>query len=243
MNGGMHSLEGLGAPRRLGSGGGGDIEAPSDIAGLLLWYKTEALVSPVNGSPITSWPDASGNGRDGTPGGTGLVYRTGVVNSRAIVEFTGDHLSFTAASLGTAHTVLFVFRPLSGFSDGVVLGGNATGKYAPYLDTTDIYYRAVSTDSPATVAHGGLTTNTAYLLGVVRSGTAVSFYKNGSQLSTTQTLGANTSLTIQQLSGLATDSFELENAQIAEVIVYDTALSTDNRQAIEGYLNQRFSLY
>ena len=242
MQGGMQSLDGLGGERLLGSGG--VPSAPSDISGLLSWYKTEALVSPSDGVAISSWPDSSGSSRTATPGGTGAIYRAGIINSRAVVELGGDHLSFSAAaSLGTAHTTLFVFRPLSGFSDGVVLGGNASGKYSPYIDGTDIYYRALSTDGFVSVAHGGLSTNTAYLLGVVRSGTSVSFYKNGSLLGSPQTLGANTSLTVQQLSGLNGANFELDNCQIAEVAIWDSDLSTGNRQAMEAYFNTRFSLF
>lgn len=240
MNGGMPLLDGL---ERMTRGASAVVDSPDDIAGLVAWYKTESLVGPSNGVAISSWPDASANARTATPNGTGFIYRTNVVNSRAVVEVSGDYAPFTSANLGTAHTVFIVFRPIAGFADAVILGGDAIGKYTPYLDTTDIYYRAVSSEAFVTVAHGGLTTNTAYLLGIVRSGTSVSFYKNASQIGTTQTLAANTALTIVQLSGLAGETLPLNNAQLAEVVIYDSALSASDRQAIETYLNGRFAMY
>lgn len=240
MNGGTQILDGISRARALG-GGGGSPSVPSDISGLLVWWKTESLVGPSNGNPITSWPDASGNSKTATPNGTAFIYRTNVINSRAVVEIQADYAPFTSTNLGTAHTVFIVFRPIVGFSDGVLLGGDAAGKYTPYVDSTDIYYRAQLGDSPVNVAHGGLSNNTAYLLEVVRSGTSVSFYKNGSQLSTTQTLGANTALAVMQLSGNGGGA--LVTGQIAEVFFYDSALSTSDRQAMETYVNGRFSLF
>ena len=240
---GLTGLSGLSSIVGGAGGGGGGVDSPDDIGGLLAWWKTESLVSPSNGNPITSWPDASGNGRTATPNSVGCFYRASAINGRAAIEFQGDYAPFTSANLGTLHTVFVVFKPITGFGDGVILGGSATGRYCPYLDGTDIYYRALLSEAFVSVAHGGLTTNTAYLLGIVRSGTNVSFYKNGSLLGSPQTLAANTALTVVQLSGLAGSPFELQNCQIAEVVVYDSALSTGDRQAIESYLNGRFALY
>lgn len=241
INSGTTTLDGLGV--RIFGSGGGTPTSPSDISGLLFWYKTESLVGPSNGNPISSWPDASGNGRTATPNGTGFIYRTNVVNSRAVVEVASDYAPFTSANLGTSHTVFVVFRPIIGFADGVIIGGNASGKYTPYVDATDMYYRALSSEAFVNAAHGGLSGGTAYLFGIVRSGLSVSFYKNASQLSTTQTLAANTALTVVQLSGLAGGSFNLSNCQIAEVAVWDSALSTSDRQAMESYFNTRFALF
>lgn len=242
INSGTTALDGLGV-RLFGGGGGGGPTSPSDISGLVAWWKTENLVAPTPNQFIASWPDASGNGRTATPAGTGFVYRTSVINSRAVVEINSDDAPFTSANLGTSHTVFIVFRPIAGFNDGVILGGDAIGKYTPYLDTTDVYYRAQSSDGFVSVAHGGLTTNTAYLLEVVRNNTSVSFFKNAAQIGTTQTLGANTSLTIVQLSGLSGGTLPLNAAQIAEVFIYNSALSLTDRQAMETYVNNRFALF
>jgi hypothetical protein len=215
---------------------------PSDITGLLLWWKTP-ISGATNNVAITSWPDSSGNGKTATPNGTGIIYRTGVINGLAVAESAGDYLLFTSTNLGTAHSVFLVIRPKSAFVDGVILGGNANGKYTPYLDATDIYYRPVSTDSFVTVAHGGLTTNTPYLLEIIRNGTSVSFYKNGAQIGTTQTLSANTALAIEEISGTAGANFPVTDLQIAEIFVFDTALSAANRQAMETYVSGRFAFF
>jgi hypothetical protein len=240
MNGGMQTLDGITPNKRLGGGGGGPT-IPSDIAGLLFWYKTP-IAGATNNNPITTWPDSSGTGRTATPNGTGLLYHTAVINGLAVVQDDGDYATFSGASLGTVHTVFVIIRPVVGFVDGVLIGGDALGKYTPYIDTTDIYYRAVGSEAFVTVSNGGLVNNTAYLFEIVRSGTSVSFYKNGSQLSTTQTLAVDTALTVSQLFGIG-GVVVATGIQIAELFAYDSALSTSDRQAMESYVSSRYAFF
>lgn len=241
IKGGIQSLDGLSVC--LYGGGGGGPTVPTDISGLLFWYKADSLGGYVDNQAITSWSDSSGGGLTATPNGVGCKYRASVINSKPAVEFVGDHLTFSSTNLGTSQSVFLVIRPLSGFSDGVFLGGNATGKYAPYIDGTDVYYRPQLADSFVSVAHGGLTTNTGYLIEIVRNGLSVSFYKNAVQIGTTQTLSANTALDVVEISGLAGGVLDLQNMQIAELFVYSTALSTSDRQAMETYVNNRYALF
>ena len=158
MNGGMQILDGITPNKRLS--GGGSPTIPSDIAGLLFWYKTP-ISGASNGVAISTWPDSGSAARDATPAGTGLIYRTNVINGLAVVECSGDYATFSAASLGTAHSTFIVIRPIAGFADGVVIGGDALGKYTPYTDTTDIYYRALGSEAFVTVANGNLSSNTS----------------------------------------------------------------------------------
>ena len=242
MNGGMQILDGITPNKRLS--GGGTPTSPSDIAGLLFWFKTP-ISGATGNNPIAAWPDDSGNGRNVTPqGGSGLIYKTNVINGIATVECSGsgNYGTFTTTSLGTSHTVFIVIRPIAGFSDGVFFGGSALGRYAPYTDTTDIYYRALSTEAFVTVANGGLSNDTPYLFEIVRSGVSVDFFKNGSQLSTTQTLAVNTALSVEELFGIAGGQLS-PIAQIAELFVYDSALSASDRQAMEAYVSGRFAFF
>jgi hypothetical protein len=239
MNGGMQTLDGITPNKRLS--GGSSPTSPIDIAGLLFWYKTP-ISGASNGVAIAAWPDSSSAARDATPNGAGLIYRTAVINSLATVECSGDYATFSAASLGTAHTTFIVIRPKAGFADGVVIGGDALGKYTPYTDTTDIYYRAVGSEAFVTVANGGISADTPYLFEIVRSGVNVDFYKNGVQLSTTQTLAANTALTVSQLFAV-NGQVIASQLQIAEVFVYDSALSTSDREAMESYISDRFAFF
>lgn len=240
MNGGMQTLDGITPNKRLS--GGGTPTIPSDIAGLLFWFKT-----PISGATdnvaISTWPDSSSAARTATPNGTGLIYRTNIINSLAIVDVQNDYALFSSASLGTSQTAFIVLRPIASFNNGAVIGGDANGKYIPFIDATDIYYRAVSTDGFVSVPHGGLTTNTPYLIEIIRSGVSVDFYKNAVQLSTTQTLGANTALTVVQLFGTGGANFPPTFMQFAELFVYDSALSTSDRQAMEAYVSSRYAFF
>ena len=70
----------------------------------------------------------------------------------------------------------------------------------------------------------------------------MSFYKNGTQLSTTQTLGANTALTVNQLLAIGGVA-AANNLQAAEMFAYDSALSTSDRQAMEAYVSTRYAFF
>ncbi len=237
----MQILDGMTPNKRLGGGGGGPT-IPSDIAGLLFWFKTP-IAGAVDGLTFATWPDSSGNGRDATNGGAGIVYHTNIINGLAVVQTTAANFDLSSTALGTAHTVFLVLRPLVGFTDGVYLGGAVIGMYTPYIDATDVYYRPIITDAFVNVAHGGLSTNTPYLIEIVRNGTSVSFYKDAAQLSTAQTLSANTALSVNDVFGVAGGNLSPNNVQVAEIFVYDSALSTSDRQAMETYISNRYAFF
>lgn len=244
MNGGIAQLSGL---ERL-TRGSIVVDTPDDIPGLIGWWKTESLVSPSNGVEISDWPDASGNARTATPvnASNHPTYRTNVVNSRPACEYNADVLDFGSTSFGTSHTLMFAFRTIGSFSgDGYVLLGNQLGVYGLYIDGSNVYY-STHIGGFVTVAHGGYAAATTYIYEIVRNDTTVKFYKNGSQIGTTQTLASNTSLTLQYLGGfnnVGVFQYGPDSMYCAETIAWDTGLNDTDRVAMESYLNTRFAAY
>lgn len=87
---------------------------PSDIAGLVAWYKADAITGKNDGDPITQWDDSSGNARHLANGGA-PNYQTNEINGLPVVRFDGidDSLWRDDASsyiTGTTLTLLAVYR-------------------------------------------------------------------------------------------------------------------------------------
>lgn len=150
---------------------------------------------------------------------SGVAQAATGVESSWCVSFAGaGSVSFTSQNLGTTHTIqAWVYH--SGTS-GVVVGG-ASGHRGLYVDATYITYTAGGTS--VAVAHGGIA-NAWKHVAVVRSGTSVSFYLNGSPAGSTQTLAANNSLSIQYLGRDAAGAYL--TGRVDDVRVHTTALSS-----------------
>lgn len=124
----------------------------------------------------------------------------------------------TTLDIGTIHTsALWVNWQDS--DDGVLLG-QALGDYQFYIDTTDIYYNAVN--DYVSVPRGDLTG--WHHLAVTRNGTSVTFYKDGVQLGTTQTLGGNAASGINSIGAYNNAAYP-SRAIIDDVRVYSRILS------------------
>ena len=64
---------------------------PTDITGLRLWLKADAITGKVDTDPIATWPDSSGNGFDigQATSAKQPLYRTNQLNGLPIVRFDG----------------------------------------------------------------------------------------------------------------------------------------------------------
>lgn len=83
------------------SGGGGGAFSPSQIAGLQLWLKANAITGLNDNDPVANWNDSSGNGRDLSQGTAASrpTFRTSQVNSLPAVDFDGTDDVLTRASV------------------------------------------------------------------------------------------------------------------------------------------------
>jgi len=170
----------------------------------------------------TKATDFSGNGNTGTLAGSTLPSWINGKRGKAL-SFDGStgKVSFSAISMGTTNSAtLWVDYQDTG--DGVLLG-DTSGNYFFYVDQTNVYYSA-GLGNFVTVAHGGLPAGQWTQLGVSRSGSTVTFYKNGVQLGSPQTLTSNSSLSISTIGSYSDSSFPAQ-AKIDDVRVYNRVLS------------------
>lgn len=224
------------------------------------WLKADALVLN-DGDAVATWADSSGNSRDATEATNRPTYKTGIVNSKPVVRFDGTNDKLALAnSLGLLRnlagaTIFVVHRPdaaaLTGGLPIFFVNSNSSTKSLMQLwvdsDSLGAVGRRLAANSAQTV-DGGVATPV-----FVNHGATVDWansdlyvYVNGVEvgISTSfQTAGSSEDVahTSAPLLGNANSTLWYKG-DIAEVLVYRSALATADRQQVEGYLAAKYAL-
>lgn len=229
--------------------------APTQISGCVLWLPADRITGLSDGDAVSSWPDWSGEGNDATQTTTANkpTYQTAELAGRPVVRFDGtdDFLecALTHDWTGEPWSVFAVadagspgqrYRGIVGcrfgtgaaswWSLGVITdsGGSfvleTTG--GPFLDFGfDAYGEGFQ-------LYGVITTSPASMVG----------YRNGVTVGT-HTPGVNIGDTTNDLRiGQWLETNQIWADDIAEIIIYDSALSTADRLRVERYLNRKYNL-
>jgi hypothetical protein len=232
----------------LGVGGAGASAPfdPSSIAGLRLWLKADSESYSDNAS-VTTWHDRSGNGNDATPGHA-PVFKTGILNGKPVVRFDG-----VITLLQTAGLVVSTSQPSTVYA--VVIPRARPASYAPvYIDgvaSNSTGFRMVLATSGSTWgtyngsdvnAGTGLVTNSPYLLGMLLDGSGNgAFRTNGATDGTWAGGSSGSGLGVDRIG--ADGSGRFAQVDIAEILLYDSALGSTDRDNVESYLNSKYAVY
>jgi hypothetical protein len=131
--------------------------------------------------------------------------------------------TFSSTNVGTVYSACLWLR-YNDSGDGVVIGSG--GEYEIYIDGasagSSMYLLA---NDFVSVVHGGFTAATWYHVCVTRNGTAINFYKNGSQIGTQQNLIDNVDRFIDSF-GAKSDGSNPCQCDIDDVRYYDTELTS-----------------
>lgn len=169
--------------------------------------------------------DRSGQGNHGNLSGqSATTSAEGKMGQALSFDGVNDKVVFTSTNYGTTHSISFWIN-YRDTSDGVVIGG-VNNNYGAYVSSPGLagllYYSANSNN--VNVGHSGFVKGQWYHITIVRSGTSVSFYKNGSQIGTTQTLASNDSLSLSTLGSYSIDTF-FTGMLLDDVRIYNRTLS------------------
>ncbi|MDD5704406.1 MAG: hypothetical protein PHR35_00660 [Kiritimatiellae bacterium] len=245
----------------FGSAKGQAVE-PTNIANLQLWLKADSGVyadqagttPAMNGTAVQRWEDQSGNDKHLTSVGTSenAILRSSVAGlcKRAAVEFTGT----TNGILELVNQTLAITNDLTVF---VVTQFNLITNHQTFIANRystfgwDFYHysadlkmcvKATATwPKDFVMLQNGLSTNWLFATGL-RIGTTNSVSVN--RALTTSAVGssgpisyhANSRLTVGGLS----DNSQQYVGQMAEVVVYNRALTSGERSQVEAYLYARY---
>lgn len=207
------------------------------------WWKADSLTGP-DGTPVASWPDSSANGFAATQATAARqpILKTNVLNGQPVVRFATHWLNSSASASGGPNQT--VFTVVSSVSPGTntVRGASAAG---------GLQFRIVS-GRPNLVRQTlndiGSGTNTPIASGVAAiyatsyvDATSYVFYVNGAATGTNTVANqiyANTTTVI----GGRDSGTEPLIGDLAELIVYNRILTTEERAAVTAYLSLKYAI-
>lgn len=229
---------------------------PTIYGTLVLWLDAADVdgtgTNPSNGTEIISWKDKSGLGKHATNVGSPVLASTGV-NSKPGILLNGSSMGFRGAlaNTGTVSTT-FVVATLN----------NATGGYARLVSlglNTDADFNNIASgipflrdfNNPTNIAgfrnNAALSTkaipayDTPFYATSIFDNTNNTVYVNGTAATSASSTG---SFAITKY-GIGTQQYndgDWWKGYVSEVLIYNSALSTANRQAVESYLATKWSI-
>lgn len=232
--------------------------SPSDLASLRGWYDA-SLLAGADGSTISTFPDQSGNGYDGTCGASHPLVRAGAsgINSLKVAayESSGTSGAFTiSSSLLNGESAASVFVVFSRAADppGVGIGGalfdgfhndtgGASSSHHPYED--GVIYEHFGTSARKTVGNPTPSLTSPRIYSAHSAASDFRAYLDGNSLFSTGTNTVQTGTgTNTKKIGRSRSETNTIRGKIAEVIFFNSALTTDERQKVEGYLAHKWGL-
>lgn len=214
---------------------------PNSIPGCSLWLDAaDSSTVTVSGSSVTAVRDKSSSNvtlsnasgftypNNTFNGNKPSFFVTGGGNSGAGTQRLGVNSAFAIA---TSFTVSFVCQHVGAANYGYILD-SASGAGRPYiLDGT------AGPRIETSVGSGGLLTTSPLLTNIIFGPSAIAF-QNGTQ----QFTGSATFTTGGITVGNRYTLNESWPGHICELIIHNTALTTDQRQQVEGYLAWKWGL-
>ena len=230
---------------------------PADLgADLALWLDADdSSTITLNGSDVSQWDDKSGNARHVLQAAASQqpVYNVTGLNGKPTITFDGTNdilLNQNAGSVGVTNISMFmVTRYVTGTGEDIVMGIGQTGPtgavrvfYRANGGTTqgfaswarDVGASSLSTDIGGVHHIFEAVQPNAATVNLFRDGTAGTGNPYTFLPSATVPVNFN-GFSIGSLQGPAVFNY-YSNIEISEAIISYTALSTTDRQKLEGYL-------
>lgn len=227
------------------------------ISGLVAWWKADAIIGLADGDAVATWAASSSSAYPLTQptAGNRPVYKVGIINKLPVVRFTaaskhyltGGNILSNLANV----TVFSVFKSTTAASNQWIVGkaeaeGNGfsfmqglfgSGKVYSYVGVTGPAYPAGVSAVPA------LSNNTWYIGTTSYDGVTLDARVNGGQLGQTAEVRAIVYDSQPLLVGIDTDlTVYAFGGDLAEIVIYNRALSVNERRAVELSLGGKYAL-
>ena len=226
--------------------------APGGVStDIKLWLRGEDVVSGGDNTALTSWPDQSGNGNNGTVDtGTPLYQETtDSINFNPLVEFTNDAVDTTNNTVigaGGIYTKFVVFKPESLVGPTNLISADAYDSAALFAPAGNLHlwHNGQNITSAATT----ITTGNPYLVSGRYTAGGIDpnvIRVNGDVDGTSTTVRTFTdagSIMLGALdTGIATGFFATDTG-IAEAIVFSQAMDDTDIHQVESYLALKYGI-
>ena len=219
---------------------------PTDVPGCQLWLDGADQTSmTLSGSSVTQWNDKSGNGYNAFPNAGGSAITMGTLNGVPAITFpaasSAAFLPSSSLTVGSGGYSVFFVANQTGFGSGGtrIYAANGGGIQSAMNDTPPrilTLYNGSSITSTFTVI-----SNVPFLYSYTISSTASGLWKNGISAGTAG--GSTTSISNFYIGNYSeASSLYAFTGQMGEFLVYNTGLTTSQRQQVEGYLAHKWGL-
>ena len=217
-----------------------------------------------DGAAVARWQDKSGNNRHATQGTANArpLLKTGIKNARNGLRFDGvnDIIQTPSYSLtSNAFTIYAVVaRPWQTTKFAAVISQNYNQTTGLALITTQLTVQDWLVRSIASFGNGynpgrsprangqystSIANNTFHILGTSMSSSQATLTLDGSSVATNQSLAASVPSNTGAFQIGNNSLNDQWNGDICEILFYDAALTTTQRQAVESYLNSKWAIY
>jgi hypothetical protein len=203
---------------------------PTQIYGLNIWLDgadpLNTGTAPANGATITTWFDKSPNLLSGTSTGS----PTYILASRSIATTNSTYFSLSYGGTHPSETAFFVYNittPSSGIQGFVTgFGVNGTRAFLSYIN--NIYLQTYNTQNYAYTTTSNVPAGVNAIYGYAYNSSNAFVYQNG-------TVGSYSASGMSAISDSITTVAGIVGS-VSEIIIYNTVLTTTERQVVEGYL-------
>ena len=220
------------------------VSSPLDIAGCALWLDADdpSSITADGSNLVSQWNDKSGNARHATSSGSNRPTRTSAAqNGRAVLTFDGtsSQMAIDSTFLVTSNaTILAVARRTSG-TYGAVITSKGAGDSSPALQHASGSWQIAYS---ANISVIGSQASYAILCGTISSG-ATAAYANGLTQDSDASSGPLSSDATKTYIGTYRAAIaNVLAGEIAEIIVFNTALSATDRVRVEAYLAAKWGI-
>lgn len=238
--------------------------SPIEVANMTLWLDaTTGLFDATSGgnavtsdaSSVARWEDQSGNARHFTQSVSNdrPVLKTSVLNSLNVIRFDGSNDKLTGGLAlsnfisASAHSVFVVGKAASVATNNTfnyqnaALYGDTGGYHSIFFRSTGLVgsYNWDGTDDAATTSY---TINTNAVFYSQLNGGSIRLRLNGGTEASTASGSTQVVTGTLELGRQFNNNSYCLNGDIAEVIFFNVALSSTDREKIEGYLAHKWGL-
>ncbi|MGK5082856.1 CUB domain-containing protein [Bdellovibrionota bacterium FG-1] len=205
----------------------------SSVAGQLLWLKADSL-SLNDGDGVATWTDSSANHNDATQGTLDRqpIFKTNIVNGRPVIRFSNTNNTYLGLTtqLTTVRTAFIVTKYSGAALNYLFLLGDSGAYHFHGAAGNGLF----SSDyASASVLNGS-----GYINGTA---TSVASMTRPTSFATI-TLAMTGSTTVGYIAQDRNMNDRSWDGDIAEIILYSTAVSDSDRILIEAYLRSKYSL-
>jgi len=207
-----------------------------------MWLDADDISTITIATGVSEWRDKSGNGRNATQSTAGSqpAYTNNALNGKNVLTSIGSAKRLNLANRTVSNSTFFMVLNDSrntGFAVAFILNGGSGTKVHNLLTHFAGFNKWGSYTTTDRPANSDINTNYA-IASVENNATDFVFYKDG-KFDGTQSNSGN-AFTTSHIFNDQYGSFFTGN--IAEILFFDSVLTTSNREIIEGYLAWKWGL-